>query len=82
VPSTQLTNQWYLIVVDIVLLCFDRWTQLMHMAVQAMHDEGITVEQIRECNARAPFREATLECLRLAHRQGAHVVILSDANTL
>jgi phosphoserine phosphatase len=54
----------------------------MHMAVQAMHDEGITVEQIRECNARAPFREATLECLRMAHRQGAHVVILSDANTL
>ena len=54
----------------------------MNMAVQLMHDEGITVEQIRACQASVPFRDATLESLRYAHGQGAQVIILSDANTL
>jgi hypothetical protein len=54
----------------------------MDMSVQIMHDEGITIEQMRVCLAQMPFREAALESLRYLHGQGAEVVILSDANEL
>lgn len=58
-----------------------QWTDMMDHVYGKLHTSGITEEQIRTALAKAPMHPSTIRALHLANRNGADLMVLSDANT-
>ncbi|KAJ4454451.1 putative Pyridoxal phosphate phosphatase PHOSPHO2 [Paratrimastix pyriformis] len=58
-----------------------QWTALMQQVFFKLHERGITRADYERSINDIPVSSANLEAIRLLHRAGADVRILSDANT-
>ncbi|KAI8822526.1 putative phosphatase-domain-containing protein [Fimicolochytrium jonesii] len=59
-----------------------QWTDLNNQLHQELYELGIPALHVMNTWRNIPFNPATAEALRLAHAQGAEIIILSDANTI
>uniref|UniRef100_A0A7S0VT75 Phosphoserine phosphatase n=1 Tax=Hemiselmis tepida TaxID=464990 RepID=A0A7S0VT75_9CRYP len=58
------------------------WTAGMDQAMAALHEEGVSVESIRECMEAISIDEGIKKAVRRVSSRGGDVRVLSDANTL
>ncbi|RIA95928.1 phosphatase phospho-type [Glomus cerebriforme] len=58
-----------------------QWTDLMHMLLGELHQQGVTKLQIEDALAKIPFNPAMIEALKTIKRGRGENIILSDANT-
>lgn len=58
-----------------------QWTDMMDFVYGELHKSGVTEEQIRAALMKAPMHPSTIRALHLANRNGADLMVLSDANT-
>ncbi|CAB4384357.1 unnamed protein product [Rhizophagus irregularis] len=58
-----------------------QWTDLIHMLLDELHQQGVTRQQIENALTKIPFDPAMIEALKIIKRGKGEIIILSDANT-
>ncbi|CAI2181917.1 15886_t:CDS:2 [Funneliformis geosporum] len=58
-----------------------QWTDLMHMLLEELHQQGFSRQQIEDALAKIPFSPDMIEALKTIKRGKGEIIILSDSNT-